>query len=126
MLFSDADWASRAVIVLPSVLVLFIAGLIVPDVAISDVRSGVDLESHEAQRYVEARVGNAGGLGQKALRTQVSIIDSRPDPAECDWGYPEPVTEILTVRTYTLWGIPLETWEVTCNSERLVGGPLSW
>lgn len=122
----DADRVPRVLVAMVIVCVALVVGIVAPKLLVPDVHADVQLDSAEAQRYVEARVGNAGGLGQKALRTQVSIIDSRPDPAECDWGYPQPVTEILTVRTYTLWGIPLETWEVTCNSERLVSGPFSW
>lgn len=122
----DADRVSRVLVAMVIVFVALGAGIVAPKLLIPDVRGNVELESPESLRYIEGRMGTIGNTGQRAMRAQMSITASRPDPGECDWGYPEPITETLTIQTYTLWGVPLETWELSCNSSRLVGGPLSW
>jgi hypothetical protein len=122
----DADRVSRAVIVLLIATLMLGAGLVIPKLLIADVHADTDLQSPETLSYVEARIGNTGGLGQRAMRMQISIIDSRPDPRNCDWGYGEPVSEIVTARVYTLWGLPVDTWELSCDDVQKVSGPLSW
>lgn len=122
----DADRVARAFTVLVVALVLLVLGIAIPKVVIPDVQGNVELESPESLRYIEGRMGTIGNTGQRAMRMQMSITANRPDPDECDWGYGVPITETLTIQTYTLWGVPLETWELSCSSSRLVGGPLSW
>lgn len=125
MLF-DSDRVARGFAIVAVALVVLAAGFALPRLLIPDVKGNVELESPEALRYVEARIGNTGGLGQRAVRVQISIIGSRPDPRGCDWGYGEPVREIITARVYTLWGLPIDTWELSCDDVRQVSGPLSW
>jgi hypothetical protein len=125
MLF-DAFRVTRGFAAVIVAIVALGAGVVAPKVLIPDVKGNVELESPEALRYIEGRMGTIGNTGQRAMRMQISIVGSRPDSRDCDWGYGEPITEILTIQTYTLWGVPLETWELSCSSSRLVGGPLSW
>ena len=94
-------------------------GIIVPKIMIPDVQAGTDPSSEQASRYALVRIGNAGGFIQHLLRMKLSVVDVRNDPSQCDWGYREPVTGIVTVQAYTLWAIPLETWEVTCEAENV-------
>lgn len=81
------------------------------------------MSTQYAPRYALTRVGNAGGFIQHLLRMKTSVVEIASDPSQCDWGYREPVTGIVVVQAYTLWGIPLEKWEVTCDAERLIESP---
>lgn len=103
--------------------VFVLLGVIIPKVMIPDIQVDAEGESEYAPKYALVRVGNAGGFIQNILRMKLSVVDVHDDPGGCDWGYREPVTGSATVRVYTLWGIPLETWEVSCDSENLVSSP---
>jgi hypothetical protein len=82
-------------------------------------------ESHEvwtdseavAAYYARQRIRSAGGPFQRLLNLKVSAREVQPDPTGCDWGYGRPVSGIVTIQTYTLFGIPAETWVIDCDSE---------
>jgi hypothetical protein len=88
-----------------------VGGILAPKLLISDRAAYETDEARHAARYARVRIGNTGGPPQK-------LLSVRPDPSGRDWGYREPIAQIVTIQTYTLWGIPFERFEVTCNTER--------
>jgi hypothetical protein len=111
----------RAVYALYAVIFVFwfvVAGIALPKTLIADrVEYGSD-EERLAAHYARVRVANAGGFGQRLLDVEMRVLSVRPDPTGCTWGYREPIAQIVTIQTYTLWGVPFETIEVTCDAER--------
>lgn len=112
----------RTCLIVSLIPVFILLGIIVPKIVIPDVQADTDATGHAMARYARVRVSNIDAL-QRLVRTKLSVVEIRPDPGGCDWGYREPITGTAVVRGYTLWGIPLETWEVTCDSEKLVSAP---
>lgn len=104
-------------------LCFLVLGVLVPKLLIAEVQLAADDPARPAARYALVRVGNAAGPVQHLLRMRTSVVSAHPGDPACDWGYQERITSVVTVRTYTLWAIPLETWEVTCDSETLVSAP---
>lgn len=74
--------------------------------------SGID---GRAAFYAHGQVAAAGGASERLIRRNIVVVDIQSDPKGCDWGYREPITMVATVKTYTLFGIPLRTWQVDCN-----------
>lgn len=110
----------RRVIVLGALGVFVLLGIIVPRIFIPNVQAETDDTTRYAPKYALVRMDNMGGLFQRLLRVKTSVVEVEHDPAGCDWGYREPTTGIVTIRAYTLWGLSLETWRMTCNSEDLI------
>jgi|GEM_PF-4040410 len=100
--------------------ILLILGPAIPMVFIPDVQADTEPATEHAPRYALVRVDSARGPVEHLVGLKMSVVDVRPDPAQCDWGYREPIAAIVTVRVYTLWGIPIDTWEVTCDTEQRV------
>ncbi len=113
----------RGCLIVSLIPVFVLLGIIVPKVVIPDVQVETDATGDAMTTYALVRTSNAAGAIQHLLRMKLSVIEIHPDPGGCDWGYPEPITGTAIVRAYTLWGFPLETWEITCNSERLLSAP---
>ena len=112
----------RGCLIVALLPVFILLGIIVPKLIIPDVQVETDASSEHMPKYALVRAGQAAGAIQHLLRVETSVVEIRPDPAGadgCDWGYREPITGTAILRTYTLWGIPLETIEITCNSEQV-------
>lgn len=97
-----------------------VGGIAAPKVLITDRQDYETDEARHAARYARVRVGNAGGAVQQGLSVEMKVLSVQSDPSGCDWGYREPIAQIVTIQTYTLWGVPFEKFEVTCNTERRV------
>ena len=110
----------RSRLVVSLIPVFFLLGIIIPKLVIRDVQVETDESSEHMPRYALVRANQLAGAVQHLLRVETSVVEIRPDPGGCDWGYHEPMTGTAIVRTYTLWGIPLETLEITCSSERIL------
>lgn len=77
-----------------------------PDLAGSDAA---------AARYALVQVENTGGVAQRAARLRSSVVWVEPDPSGCEWGYPGAIAAIVTVKSFSLFGVPIETWTVDCH-----------
>ncbi|CCF84625.1 hypothetical protein [Nitrolancea hollandica] len=114
-----SSWARaiRGALIISAAITVLILAALVPPLLIP--------ESHEvwtdsevvAAYYAHQRIRNAGGPLQRLLNLKVTAREVRPDPTGCDWGHGKPVSSIVTVQTYTLFGIPAETWIIDCDSE---------
>lgn len=108
----------HALIISAAIAVLILCAL-VPPLLIPDAQEDWTESEALAAYYARQQIRSAGGPLQRLLNLKVSAKDVQPDPSGCDWGYGRPVSGIVTVQTYTLFGIPAETWVVDCRSERV-------
>lgn len=106
----------RSFRIFAAITVFILLGIIVPKIVIPDVQAETDASSKHMPTYALVQMNNTAGLIQHGLWVKVSVVEIHPNPDGCDWGYREPVTGTAIVRAYTLWGILVETWEVTCNA----------
>src|SRR5688500_5120427 len=98
--------------------------MLVPKLVIADVQA----DSHDpsapyAAKYALFRVARARGLAHHVVGHKMSVVEIGPEPGGCDWCYRAPITGSVTIQVYTLWGLPLEKWMVTCNVEWAVSSP---
>lgn len=108
----------KTLIALAAALALCIGiagGLVLPYLVFDEVPEGLDTTDSAAARYALVQVENAGGAAERTARLRSRVVEISPDPSECRWGYREDITAIVTVKTYTIFGTPLETWQVDCN-----------
>lgn len=109
----------RGALLVSVAFVVLTLGALVPPLFIPEAQDGWTESEAVAGYYARERIRSAGGPLQRLLNLKVSARDVQPDPSGCDWGYGTAVLGIVTVQTYTLFGIPAETWVVDCRSERL-------
>lgn len=105
-------------IALTSILIL--GGVVVPRFLINDSLEQWSGPQREAAQLATNRVRHGGGLFQKLTRIEVRAVEIHPDADDCDWGHARRATGIVTVQTYTFFGIPAERWTVTCQTESRV------
>ncbi len=105
-----------ALIIFIALAVLILAALVPPLLIPESHEVWTDSEAMAAY-YARQRIRSTDGPLQRLLNLKVSVREVQPDPTGCDWGYGKPVSGIVTVQTYTLFGIPAETWIIDCDSE---------
>ena len=103
-------------ICLLTVLVLALGGAFaVPMLLIDDMPDELNRSDADAARFALGQVDSAGGIAQRAARVRSSVVSIENDPDGCRWGYPGDITSIVTVKTYTIFGLPAGVWRVDCN-----------
>lgn len=90
-------------------------GLAVPMLLIDEVPGDLNRSDSDAARVALGQVASAGGPVQRVVRLQSSVVSVEPDPAGCQWGYPGDIAAVVTVKTYTAFGLPAGTWRVDCS-----------
>ena len=105
-----------AALCLLTVLVLsVVVARAVPLLLIDEVPGDLNQADADAARFALGQVESAGGAAQRAIRVRSSVVSIEPDPAGCQWGYPGDIAAIVTVKTYTIFGLPAGTWRVDCH-----------
>ena len=107
---------NKLLIALAGSILLVILGVVLPRFVIPERQAEWSGPESKAAQLAWNEIKYFRGMPQKLTTTQISVINVDPDPADCDWGRLESAFGIVTVQTYTIFGIPAERWIVTCNS----------
>lgn len=121
---SRRPWLMGCMLTSGAFLLLLCLGCTLPRLFISDGTEQWSGPESEAARQAHTEVRFMRSPLQQVVTTRVRVIDVQPDPSGCVWGAPTPVTGIVTVRVYTLFGVPLEQWMVTCGATWLTSSLL--
>lgn len=89
-------------------------GVGIPRLLIPEERGNWSGANARAALYARVQVDNAS----HPLVLRTSVVDIQPDPEGCEWGYPGEITSVVTVRTHTLFGLPMQSWIVDCDGPR--------
>jgi len=103
-----------------ALIVAFGLAAVLPRILIPTERGNWQGEEGMAAIYGRDRMGGIGGPMQRFPRTQITVVDVKPDPTGCDWGYPRAASGVVTIQTYTIFGLPWEKWIMDCDSEFVV------
>lgn len=107
------SWLLIPLLLLPAL------GIILPKMLIPDQQEDWPPPTNEIARYARLDIKYNRGLMQKLLTVEISVIQVDTTPTDCMWTTPVSQTRgtgTFTVRAYTLFVIPFETWVVDCNS----------
>lgn len=117
-------WRVRILLAAGACILTLCLGCTLPRLFMSDGTERWDGVDGIAARQAHNEVHYMRSPIQQLVTTRLRVIDVQPDPAGCVWGAPTPVTGVVTVQVYTLFGVPLEQWVVTCGSSRMTSSLL--
>jgi hypothetical protein len=110
----------RFLILSLALIAILVLGVVVPRVLIPEERGDWQGEQAMAAIYAHNRMAGIGGPMQRLPRIQMTVVDVKPDPTGCDWGYRYPASGIVTIQAYTIFGLPWDKWVMGCNFEHLL------
>ncbi len=104
----------KFLIALAGSILLLVLGVVLPRFVIPERQAEWSGREAKAAELAWSQVKYFRGPLQQVTTTQISVVSVDPDP-DCNWGL-EQASGIVTVQTYTIFGIPAERWVVTCSS----------
>lgn len=110
----------RFLILALAMIVILSLGVVIPRALIPEERGDWTGEQAMAAIYAHNVMAGIGGPMQRLPRIQTTVVDVKPDPTGCDWGYRKPASGIVTIQAYTIFGIPWDKWVISCSGEHLV------
>ncbi|CAN5350778.1 hypothetical protein BH23CHL1_BH23CHL1_25330 [soil metagenome] len=105
---------NKTLIALAGSILLVILGVVLPRFVIPERQAEWSGPEAKAAQLAWNEVKYSRGIPHRLATTQISVVSVDPDP-DCKWGL-EQASGIVTVQTYTIFGIPAERWIVTCSS----------